>query len=401
MTSDDQVGRSSYVELRRDTAQRSSQANLEPRTTTWTVDATTQVRYEVAIAEPLTDPSNRMLLTGGNVPGRRLVVFDEGVPNQWQLRLRSYFETHGVAVEIVAIPGGESSKSSATYLEIVGVLDAFAVDRRNEPVIVVGGGAVMDAAGFAASTYRRGVPFLNVPTTLLAWIDASVGIKTAINYGHRKNLIGTFAAPMAVLLERRFLASLPERELASGMGEVLKLGIGCDYRLFALLEDLPEAVVFDQRFQSGGLEILLDAIDVMIRELSSNIFEAELCRAIDLGHTFSQAYEMAGRHDALPHGEAVALDLNISCSIAQRRGLLTEREVNRVTAVTQKLRLCRAIPELDTRELWESLIERTTHRGGRQRVPLPCGLGACVFVNDLTWDELEAARGDVLDHFGL
>jgi 3-dehydroquinate synthase len=289
---------------------------------------------------------------------------------------------------ILIVEGGERCKRPEMIFEIIDEFEKFGLVRRSEPVLIIGGGALMDAVSLAAAIYRRGVPFIKVPTTLLAYVDASIGIKTAINFNGKKNLVGSFSAPLAVLLDRGFFRTLPSREISSGLSEILKLGIGCDEELFYHLEALTPEVIFEDKFQSQDAMILTRAIEVMIRELEPNIHENNLCRAVDLGHTFSQVFEMSFGEDALRHGEAVALDLNLSCIVANQRGLLDDHSLRRVAMLTETLGLPTKVPEADPGELWCSVAERTRHRGGLQRIPMPCRIGESVFVNDLTSSEV-------------
>lgn len=357
----------------------------------WSISLPASTRYDVWSSEPLLDPSNLDILTGAPVPGRRFVICDDGVPVSWRRVLTGYFEAHGIVARIMVVPGGEQSKQPSMLFQLLEAFADFGLDRRNEPVIIVGGGAVMDVASLAASMYRRGVPFIKVPTTVLGYVDAAIGIKTAINLNNRKNLVGSFSAPIAVLLDRGFFASLPSREISSGLGEIMKLAIGCDASLFCELEALTPEVMFGDKFRSLGSNVLFRAIEVIVRELQPNILEDDLHRALDLGHTFSQVFEMVCDDDPPRHGEAVALDLNLSCVIAARRRLLDGGSLRRVAELSETLGIPTKPPEIDPGRLWRSVLERTQHRGGFQRIPLPKRLGACVFINDLTAAEINGA----------
>lgn len=365
----------------------------------WRVSADSEQFYEIAVAEPLLGDGNDALVRHGWTPGRRFVILDSGLPGEWRDRFAAYFAKRGVEATFMVVAGGERCKTMETATAILQELQQFGLDRRNEPIIVVGGGAVLDVAGFAASVYRRGVPFIRVPTTLLAYVDASVGIKTGINFSAGKNLVGSFYAPELVLLDRTFLESLPPREIASGLGEVLKLALGCDPELFELLD-----AYADQQWDAGfrgelGMRILDRSITVMLEQLQNNMYERDLCRAVDLGHTFSQAFEIHSAEE-VRHGEAVALDLNLSAIIAAGRGLLSEDDVRRLTDLTARLGLPTEVPHLDPERVWQSLVERTQHRGGRHRTPIPCQIGKCVFLDDLTRDEVLSAFTALRDtHF--
>lgn len=357
----------------------------------WRVHADRAKSYDIRVAEPLLDTRNEALLFGGRAPGRRFVVLDDGVPASCRPALERYFAAHDVVAHIMVVAGGESFKDIDSVLRVVAAFDEFGLDRRNEPVIGVGGGAVLDACGLAASLYRRGVPFIRVPSTLLAYVDAAVGVKTSVNFGSRKNLIGSFEAPLAVFLDRSLLRSLPRAEVTSGLGEILKLGLGCDAGLFRTLEDGAAQFAAGRFTDTRGTLLLHRAVTVMVGELEPNIFEDDLSRAVDLGHTFSQAFELRAGRQAARHGEAVALDLKLSAVIAYRRGMLSESALIRLARLTQQLGLPTVIPDIDPEALWHSVIDRTRHRGGRQRVPLPVAIGSCRFVDDLTPDEVAAS----------
>src|ERR1700674_1374626 len=138
----------------------------------WRVSTARATDYEVRVAEPLLDPANAALLEGGHVPGRRFVVVDDGVPPERRGDLEAYFDARGVSIGLLLVNGGERFKTIDNVLKVANAFAQFGLDRRNEPVVVVGGGAVLDTVSLAASLYRRGVPFVRVPTTLLAYVDA-------------------------------------------------------------------------------------------------------------------------------------------------------------------------------------------------------------------------------------
>ena len=349
----------------------------------WRVSADRRQNYDVLVTEPLLAEFNDALLLGGSVPGRRFVVIDSGVPVAWRMKIRTYFTSHGVGIKIMEMPGGEAFKNTDSVLRLIKAFDDFELGRRNEPVIVIGGGAVLDTACLAASLYRRGIPYIRVPSTLLAYVDASIGIKTGVNFGSGKNLIGAFSAPLSVLLDRAFLRSLPHREISSGLGEILKLGLACDSELFAALEEDGERLRSSRFSDENGLPLLARAVSVMLGELESNMFEDNLYRAVDLGHTFSQPLELLAGPAAMRHGEAVALDLNLSAAIAHRRGLFDASTLHRLALLTKRLGLPTKFPDIEPELLWHSVTERTRHRGGRQRIPLPTRIGGYTFVDDL------------------
>lgn len=349
------------------------------------------IEYEIRHAPNLFDPLNPALISKGWQRGsRRFVVVDENVYRYHGEALRGYFEHHEIEARIVPAPAGEEYKTLETYLFLARELDAFPIHRRDEPIIAIGGGVLTDVVGFLASTYRRGVPHVKVPTTLMGYVDASIGIKTGFNFNGHKNRLGSFFPPQQVLLDKTFLRTLPRRHLLNGVCEIIKLALIKDAELFWMLENWgPQSVA--NFFQDERSDLILDrAIRGMIEELEPNLFEEDLARKVDFGHTFSYGLE-ARQEGRLFHGEAVLLDILLSVLIAQGRGLMTEDEAARVFQLTNALGIVLDTEVLEPQLLWESLEERTYHRNGLQRVPMPQGIGDCVFLNDICPREVEAA----------
>lgn len=349
------------------------------------------IEYEVINTSNLFHPQNCALLSAGRVEdARRFVVVDSSVEKHYSAAIREYFAYHHVEAKIVTFPGGEEDKTIDYYQSIVRELDSFSIHRRDEPIIAIGGGVLTDVVGFVASSYRRGVPHIKVPTTLMGYVDASIGIKTGINFNGNKNRLGAFHAPQMVLLDKSFLKTLPRRHILNGVCEIIKLAVIKDADLFHLLE-AHGAQSVDAHFQDEQGGIILDhAIAGMLEELQPNLFEEDLARKVDFGHTFS--YGLETRHEAhLLHGEAVLLDILLSTLIARARDLLSEEETSRIFRLTNALGIELDASILNPCLLWQSLTERTYHRNGLQRVPMPRGIGGCVFLNDINTDEIESA----------
>ena len=349
------------------------------------------IEYEVVNTQNIFDPQNVALLSAGKIKdSRRFIVVDSHVEKHYGSAMRKYFAHHGVEIKVVTFPGGEENKTAEYYLSIVRELDAFPIHRRDEPIIAIGGGVLTDVVGFVSSTYRRGVPHIKVPTTLMGYVDASIGIKNGINFNDNKNRLGAFHPPQKVLLDKSFLRILPHRHILNGICEVIKLAIIKDAGLFQLLETYGAESV-NLNFQNDEGSTILDrAIEGMIEELEPNLFEDELDRKVDFGHTFS--YGLETRHESdLLHGEAVLLDILLSVLIADARNLLKDEETNRVFRLIEKLGFALNISLLDPHLLWSSLEERIYHRNGLQRVPMPNGIGKCIFINDNNFNEIERA----------
>ena len=361
------------------------------RASRWHVSHQRPIEYDIVSASNLLDPDNTALLScGRSNPGRRFIVIDEQVAQHCSAALDVYFTHHRIDTRIVRFPGGEGAKTMDAWMGLLHELDTFPIHRRDEPIIAIGGGVLTDVVGFVASSYRRGMPHIKVPTTLMGYVDASVGIKTGVNFNGHKNRLGSFEPPRQVLLDRSFLTTLPRRHILNGVCEIIKLAVIKDAGLFEQLERHGADSIAAHFQDDPGDRILERAISGMLEELQPNLFEEELARNVDFGHTFS--YGLETRHEErLLHGEAVLLDIAVSVLIARHRRLLSADELERVFALIAALGIELDTDVLDTDLMWHALLDRVEHRNGWQRVPLPDGLGHCIFVNDISRTELSSS----------
>lgn len=214
-----------------------SYESITDRGTSWTVVSPITFTYKVTETHDLLDPNNDTLLLGhitdpqqledikkSNKPIRRFVVIDQEVFKIYGPKLTEYLEAHNVVYKILALPTTEGNKSMETALKILDDVNNFALDRRTEPIIAIGGGVCLDIVGLAASLYRRRTPYIRVPTTLLSYIDASVGAKTGVNFANCKNKLGAYIPPAAALLDLSFMQTVPRRHISNGLAEMLKVG---------------------------------------------------------------------------------------------------------------------------------------------------------------------------------
>lgn len=359
------------------------------------------IEYEIVCTSDLFNPQNPALLSvGKRENARRFIVVDSNVERYFSEAIRNYFRQNRIEARIIPFNSGEEGKTIERYLSIVRELDAFPICRRDEPIIAIGGGVLTDVVGFVASSYRRGVPHIKVPTTLMGYVDASIGIKAGVNFDGNKNRLGGFVPPVKVLLDRAFLKTLPKRHILNGLCEILKLAVIKDAELFCLLEIYGKQSVESKFQDEAGGAILDRAISGMLEELRPNLLEEELARKADFGHTFS--YGLETQHEAnLYHGEAVLLDIALSSVIACERRLLTEDQTERIFHLIASLGLNLDTVNLEPNTLWQSLQERTYHRNGLQRVPLPSGIGGCTFVNDVSLNEIERAIKAMADRVAI
>ncbi len=285
--------------------------------------------YEVVIGPGLIDAA------GGRIApfvksGRLAVVADETVAALHGERLMASLAAAGLTASPIAIAPGEASKSFAGLEALLDRLLTLGLDR-GDLIVAFGGGVVGDLAGFAAAVYKRGADFVQIPTTLLAQVDSSVGGKTAIDTAHGKNLIGAFHQPRLVLADLDVLATLPDREMACGYAEVIKYGMLGDAAFFAWLETNGAAVL------ARDPDSLAEAIGRSV-EMKAEIVEADEREQgrralLNLGHTFGHALETeVGFGEALLHGEAVALGCAQAFRFSAAQGLCPPAEARRVEA---------------------------------------------------------------------
>jgi 3-dehydroquinate synthetase len=281
--------------------------------------------------------------------------------------------------------------------------------RRREPFLAIGGGVVLDIAGMAACMYRRGVPFVRVPTTLLAIVDASVGVKNGVDYccaavdETYKNRVGSFYAPSSCLLDSSFIATQDRRNVSNGFGEILKLALVRSTDLFELLETHGANLVEDrfapsQSVPDGVGQRVIDlSIQIMLEELGPNLWESTLERCVDYGHTFSKLLEMVPGVDIM-HGEAVNIDGFFCCLLSYLRGFISMEIVERVFQCMQSLSLPTTSSLLTSKLAWQSCKDAVEHRNGAQRIPLLTDIGESVCVSDITPEEIDRAL-DLLQKF--
>lgn len=287
--------------------------------------------------------------------------------------LRQHLSEH--QYKLTVTPSGELNKNIESMLALCSEAKAFGMDR-DGLFIAVGGGIVLDMVGFAASIYRRGTKYIKIPTTLLGQVDVAVGVKTGINFEKSKNMLGTYYPAYATINDECFLQTLPERELRCGMAEVLKMGLVCDEEIFQRVEDFYKT---NNDIKQLDYKVFIRAMVSMIEELQPNLLELELERLVDFGHTFSMRFETHTEHKHL-HGEAVAMDMALSCCIAMLLGKMSQADCYRSIHLLQQIGLPifdRECCTLDS--LLASIEDVSLHRNAVNLV-IPMGLGEGYFV---------------------
>ena len=278
----------------------------------------------------------------------------------------------GNKVTVISIPDGEEYKNTTTLNSVYdGLIEAGL--GRNSFVIALGGGVVGDLAGFAAATYLRGIPFVQVPTTLLAQVDSSVGGKTAIDHTRGKNLIGAFYQPQLVLIDVDTLNTLPEREFRAGLAEVVKYGVIIDSVFFEYLEQNVSAIIAMER---GCLVELIHRccrLKAHVVELDEK--ESGLRAVLNYGHTLGHALETLAGYRELVHGEAVAVGMVLAVRICVARGHCTEIDGRRIVALIKKLGLPVTPPAVERISLLDALSKDKKNRNGAINFVCNQGIG--------------------------
>jgi 3-dehydroquinate synthase len=340
--------------------------------------------YPIHIGCDLLDKADLLLKYLPNQ--RATIISNTTVAPLYLERISAGLQKHGVQVSTIVLPDGESYKNSESLNTIYGELLAARCER-STPLIALGGGVIGDITGYAAATYLRGVPFIQIPTTLLSQVDSSVGGKTGINHPLGKNMIGAFYQPLVVLADISTLNTLPDRELKAGLAEVIKYG---------LIRDLPFLVWLESNMDKL-LARDVDALQYAIARSCQN--KAEVVgvderesgeRALlNLGHTFGHAIENAMGYGVWLHGEAVAAGTFMAVDLSRRMGWLNEADVQRVRVLFERAGLPTVAPKLGAARYLDLMGLDKKVANGKIRFVLLKSLGEAVITGEVPQTLLE------------
>ena len=345
--------------------------------------------YDIKIGSGLLAHAN--LIAGLLATPRAAIVSNKVVAPLYLEKLVSPLRAAGVRATEVILPDGEAYKNWET---LNAIFDALLRDRcdRTTTVIALGGGVIGDLAGFAAATYQRGVPFIQVPTTVLARVDSSVGGKTGINHPRGKNMIGAFWQPRLVLADTETLNTLPDRELSAGLAEVIKYGLIRDLPFLEWLEANMERLV------ARSPEALSYAIERSCANKAEVVAgdERETAKEggralLNLGHTFGHAIETGVGYGEWLHGEAVAVGMAMAAEVSRRLGWLAVGDVERVRSLLRRAGLPVAGPRLGAERYLDLMGHDKKVIAGRLRLVLLKSLGRAVTFADATEEDIRGA----------
>jgi len=335
-------------------------------------------RYDITIRPGLLSDVGRILaqLTNSRRAG---MVTDSHVGPFYLNTVTESLHEVGIEPIVATIPAGEDHK---TLAELAPVFDALLSARieRSTPMLAIGGGVIGDMTGFVAATILRGVPFVQVPTTLLAMVDASVGGKTGINHAVGKNLIGAFHQPIAVLIDPAVLQTLAPRELQSGLAECIKHDIIRDAEGFERLErDITRALALDLDYLT---QLIAHNVAIKARVVEADPFEKGERAHLNFGHTFGHAIETVSRY-SYSHGECVALGMTAAARLAADLGMIDESARCRIVSVIERAQLPVRGMSLPAKDVVDAMIYDKKVRGGKVRFVLPDRIGHVVIRDDV------------------
>lgn len=356
--------------------------------------------YPVCFSENIFDPENRsfaaILEQGKQV--KTFFVIDSGVAESHpdliqniQEYAKAYESIFYLCAEPVVVPGGEACKNDpSVYEKIVEATHLHGIDRHSY-IVAIGGGAVLDMAGFAAAISHRGIRLVRVPTTVLSQNDSGVGVKTSVNSFGKKNYLGTFTPPVAVINDFEFLKTLDDRDWRSGISEAIKVALIKDLSFFEWLEDNALAMA-DRQMEPMQKQIIRSAQMHLDHIAGKDPFEFGSSRPLDFGHWAAHKLEHLSNY-RVRHGEAVALGIALDSTYSYLKGMISKGELDRIITLIQNLGFELYQPELSGENLLKGLKEFQEHLGGQLTIMLLEKLGKGVEVHEMDHDLILQAIG--------
>ncbi|HEY2614982.1 MAG TPA: 3-dehydroquinate synthase [Chthoniobacterales bacterium] len=341
-------------------------------------------RYEVFVGSGLLEKTGSLLSEKFRA-SRCALISDDNVAALFAQPVLDSLTSAGYRPSLIAIPPGEQSKVIARAEACCNQMAEAGLDRSSF-VVALGGGVVGDLAGFVAAIYHRGIPYLQMPTTLLAQVDSSIGGKTAVNIAAGKNLIGAFHHPALVISDVDTLSALPEREWKQGFAEIIKHAIIRDTAMFEILQNFEQANLAE--LVRRNVEIKASIIAADDREVSGDRM------LLNFGHTVGHAIERAGNYRDFLHGEAVSLGIVAACEISMRKAGLSEIEREKIVRTLKAFDLPTRLPaEFPREKVLEAIRFDKKFERGKVRFVVTPAIGSVQVATDVTMEEIAAAVG--------
>jgi len=319
---------------------------------------------------------------------RYIIITDSNVEKCLGMDLLNLLRQAQIQVDLLTFAAGEESKNMATVLDLARRMVDLGADRQTA-ILALGGGVAGDIAAFLASIYMRGIPLVQVPTTLLAQVDSSVGGKTGVDLPEGKNLIGTFYQPKRVYADIKALTTLPQTEVRNGLAEVVKYGMIKSPELFNFLEKNGQDILdLEPRVTA---HVVFSSCSIKAEVVTADEREGNLRRILNFGHTVGHAVEAAALYQ-IPHGEAVAIGMVVASRISVAKGLMPKGDLERLVSLLERLNLPREIPQgLRTGELINLLQHDKKAKAGRIHFVLCKGIGQTFITDEVSKEELTLA----------
>jgi 3-dehydroquinate synthase len=322
-----------------------------------------------------------------NIASRYVVLSDDYVAKLYGATLMATLKEAGINAELLTFPRGEVSKNLQVFTDLSSKLAKMGIDR-SSGIIALGGGVTGDLAGFIAATYMRGIPFVQVPTTLLSQVDSSVGGKTGVDIPEGKNLVGAFYQPKAVYIDTAVLTTLPVEELLGGVAEVIKYGVIYDFDFYCFLEKNLDAIL--ELNPVVIQEMIRTCCSIKAEVVAEDEREAGLRRILNFGHTIGHAVEGASDY-SLIHGNAVAIGMVAALRLAVSSGLCKRKEAGRVATLIHAFGLPTEIPEgMDIERIKAYIKTDKKSVAGSVFYVLPTTIGKVIITNELTTEQVDA-----------
>ncbi|MGR3317513.1 MAG: 3-dehydroquinate synthase [Candidatus Anammoxibacter sp.] len=346
--------------------------------------------YNIKIGQSIIKQIDALL--PDNIKSKKAVIItDENVAKLYLDILANRLIKCGFSVKQVSIVPGEDQKNSSTIEKLYEAFFDHRMDRKSF-VIALGGGVVGDLSGFAASTFMRGIPYIQIPTTLLAQVDSSVGGKTGINHPRGKNMIGCFYQPKGVFIDTDTLTTLPKEELIAGLVEVVKYGMIKSKPLFEYLENSLSNIL---QLREDALEyIVFNSCRIKAEVVEEDEKENGIRAILNYGHTIGHAIESLTGYRQYRHGEAVGIGMVCAGKIAKEMGLVDDSTINRQMCLLEQMGLSITVPDIDTTQIVEKLYQDKKTIAGRLRFVLPVQIGEVVISDKVPEDIIYKVLND-------
>ncbi|RJX72316.1 3-dehydroquinate synthase [Vibrio sinensis] len=343
--------------------------------------------YPITIGAGLfNDPAPLSFLTAKQ---KVVVISNVTVAPLYADKILALLKHHGCYASLLELPDGEQYKTLDTFNTVMSFL-LEANYSRDVVIVALGGGVIGDLVGFSAACYQRGVDFIQIPTTLLSQVDSSVGGKTAVNHPLGKNMIGAFYQPKSVIIDTHCLSTLPEREFAAGLAEVIKYGIIYDYDFFVWLEDNLDRLL--QHEEDALIYAISRCCQIKAEVVAQDEKESGIRALLNLGHTFGHAIEAELGYGNWLHGEAVSSGTVMAAKTAELYGLLEPQHVERILALLRRSRLPVHTPEsMSFDDFMKHMMRDKKVLSGELRLVLPTSIGTASVVKGVPEALIEQA----------